>query len=81
MLAIRGRRISMILQDPKYSLNPVKRVGDQIAEAYRTHRKVARAEARERAIAMLDAVRIREPGDASMTSIRTRSRAAWASAS
>ncbi len=61
MLAIRGRRISMILQDPKYSLNPVKRVGDQVAEAYRTHHKVQRAEAKRRAIAMLDAVRIRDP--------------------
>ena len=61
MLAIRGRRMSMILQDPKYSLNPVKRVGDQIAEAYLVHHRVARAEAKKRAVAMLDAVRIREP--------------------
>jgi peptide/nickel transport system ATP-binding protein len=61
MLGIRGRRISMILQDPKYSLNPIKRVGDQVAEAYRVHHRVAGAEARRRAVEMLDAVRIRDP--------------------
>jgi peptide/nickel transport system ATP-binding protein len=60
--AIRGRRISMVMQDPKFSLNPVMSVGRQIAEAYRVHRKASRAEARERAIAMLEAVQIREPG-------------------
>jgi len=61
MLGVRGRRISMILQDPKYSLNPVMTVGEQIAEAYRVHHKASRQEARERALAMLDAVRIRNP--------------------
>ena len=47
MLGIRGRRMSMILQDPKFSLNPVKRVGDQIAEAYLVHHRVPRAEAKK----------------------------------
>jgi len=61
MRRIRGRRISMILQDPKYSLNPVMKVGEQIAEAYRTHHKVGHKTARERAMAMLDSVRIRQP--------------------
>ncbi|MBH2010128.1 MAG: ABC transporter ATP-binding protein [Xanthomonadaceae bacterium] len=61
MQAIRGQRMSMIMQDPKYSLNPVMRVGLQIAEAYLAHHKVSRAEAAERALAMLEAVRIREP--------------------
>ncbi|MEC5396690.1 ABC transporter ATP-binding protein [Uliginosibacterium sp. H1] len=58
---IRGRRMSMIMQDPKYSLNPVMRVGDQIAEAYLAHHKVPRSEANQRTLAMLEAVRIREP--------------------
>lgn len=61
MRAIRGKRMSMIMQDPKYSLNPVMRVGDQIAEAYLAHHKLARAQVRERVIAMLETVRIREP--------------------
>jgi peptide/nickel transport system ATP-binding protein len=61
MRSIRGRRMSMIMQDPKYSLNPVMRVGDQVAEALLVHRKLPRAQARERVIAMLEAVRIRDP--------------------
>ncbi|HIP77658.1 MAG TPA: ABC transporter ATP-binding protein [Kiloniellaceae bacterium] len=61
MRDIRGQRISMVMQDPKFSLNPVMRVGEQIAEAYRTHQKVPRDEARRRALDMLAAVRIRDP--------------------
>ncbi|WP_200954304.1 ABC transporter ATP-binding protein [Rhizobacter sp. Root1221] len=61
MRGIRGRRMSMIMQDPKYSLNPVMRVGDQIAEAYLAHHKASKHEARDRALAMLESVRIREP--------------------
>ncbi|HSD39759.1 MAG TPA: ABC transporter ATP-binding protein [Rhodocyclaceae bacterium] len=61
MQAIRGRRMSMIMQDPKYSLNPVMRVGEQIAEAWLAHRKVSKAEARAKALAMLESVRIRDP--------------------
>ena len=59
--AIRGDRISMIMQDPKYSLNPVITVGKQIEEAYLVHTKASRKEARERTLEMLEAVRIRNP--------------------
>ncbi|WP_336809838.1 ABC transporter ATP-binding protein [Bosea sp. MMO-172] len=58
---LRGRHISMVMQDPKFSLNPVETVGSQIAEAYRIHRKAGAKEARERSLAMLEQVQIREP--------------------
>jgi peptide/nickel transport system ATP-binding protein len=61
MRAIRGKRMSMIMQDPKYSLNPVMRVGDQVAEALLAHHKLPRGQARERVIGMLETVRIRDP--------------------
>jgi peptide/nickel transport system ATP-binding protein len=61
MRTIRGDRISMIMQDPKYSLNPVVSVGKQIEEAYLVHTKASRKEARERTLEMLAAVRIRDP--------------------
>ena len=61
MRSVRGNRISMILQDPKYSLNPLIRIGDQIMEAYRLHHRVKSAEARQKTIAMLEAVHIRDP--------------------
>ncbi|TIS62992.1 MAG: ABC transporter ATP-binding protein [Mesorhizobium sp.] len=59
--ALRGNRIAMILQDPKYSLDPVMTIGRQIVETLRTHEKVSKAEARERALDMLRAVQIRDP--------------------
>jgi peptide/nickel transport system ATP-binding protein len=53
MRKVRGRRIGMVFQDPLTSLNPLYRVGDQIVETIRTHASVSEAEARERAIALL----------------------------
>ncbi len=61
MRKIRGNYISMILQDPKYSLNPLMRIGQQIVEAYRLHHKAPTAEAKGKALAMLEAVQIRDP--------------------
>ncbi|WP_323005011.1 ABC transporter ATP-binding protein [Pseudorhodobacter sp.] len=61
MRAIRGARISMVMQDPKFSLNPVMTVGAQMAEALRVHTKLNRAEVAARILTMLDAVRINDP--------------------
>ncbi|MEK0169482.1 ABC transporter ATP-binding protein [Pseudescherichia vulneris] len=61
MRTVRGKRISMIMQDPKYSLNPVVCVGDQIAEAWLTHHPGRKAEAKAKVLEMLDVVRIRQP--------------------
>ncbi len=61
MRQIRGNEISMVMQDPKYSLNPVRTVGEQISEAYIVHSKVSKTVAREQTLKMLAAVRIRNP--------------------
>ncbi|WP_127754451.1 ABC transporter ATP-binding protein [Devosia sp. 1566] len=58
---LRGRRMSMVMQDPKYSLNPVQTVGKQIEETLLLHIKTSRADARKRTLAMLEAVQIRDP--------------------
>jgi peptide/nickel transport system ATP-binding protein len=51
----------MVLQDPKFSLNPVMRVGEQIVEAAQAHGGLSRRAAAQRAVEMLEAVHIREP--------------------
>ena len=62
MRAVRGAEISLIFQEPMTALNPVFRVGDQIAEALRVHGRASRSGAREKAIELLRAVRIPDPG-------------------
>ena len=61
MRQIRGHRISMVMQDPKFSLNPVMTVGRQISEAYRLHSRAGRGEAKTKTLEMLEAVQIRDP--------------------
>ncbi|MGM0584372.1 MAG: ABC transporter ATP-binding protein [Pseudomonadota bacterium] len=57
---LRGARMSMILQDPKYSLNPVMKVGRQIAETVMFHQRLSRRAADARAVEMLSQVHIRD---------------------
>ena len=59
---LRGGRMGMILQDPKFSLNPVMTIGRQIVEAYSRRGDATKSDARNRAIAMLEAVQIRDAG-------------------
>jgi len=60
--ALRGGRMGMILQDPKFSLNPVMSVGKQIVEAIRIgDRRVGGGEAKRRALTTLEQVHIRDP--------------------
>ncbi|MDE0969562.1 MAG: ABC transporter ATP-binding protein [Octadecabacter sp.] len=61
MRQLRGGQISMIMQDPKFSLNPVMSVGQQMSEALRAHKKVSKSQARIQTIKMLDEVAIRDP--------------------
>lgn len=61
MRQIRGNKVSMIFQEPMTSLNPVFTCGDQIVEAVVLHQKVSKAEAKKRAIEMLDLVGIAHP--------------------
>lgn len=58
---VRGEQIAMVFQDPMSSLNPVYRVGDQIAEMIRAHRDVSKREAADRAVELLRSVGIPNP--------------------
>ncbi len=59
--ALRGGRIAMVLQDPKYSLNPVMSIGAQIAETLQAHQPCAAARARQQVLDALAAVGIEDP--------------------
>ncbi|CAK07831.1 putative ABC transporter component [Rhizobium johnstonii 3841] len=61
MGALRGKDIALIMQDPRYSLNPVLSIGKQIAEAARLHLGLHKKQAHEAARAMLERVRISDP--------------------
>ena len=61
MRGLRGGRIGLVMQDPKFSLNPVMTIGRQIAEAWLAHQKGGQREAREAALNLLEQVRIRDP--------------------
>ena len=61
MRKIRGQQITMVLQDPTFSLNPVMRIGDQIVETLTIHGTIRSKEARQLALEILAAVRIRDP--------------------
>ena len=61
MQGVRGQEISMVMQDPKFSLNPVMTIATQIMEIYRFHTGASKKAARAKAIEMLKAVSIRDP--------------------
>ena len=58
--AVRGQRVGMIFQDPMSALNPTMRIGDQISETLRIHQGLSRSAAAQRAVALLEEVRIPE---------------------
>jgi oligopeptide/dipeptide ABC transporter ATP-binding protein len=63
MRQIRGNRIAMVFQEPLTSLNPVFTIGDQIAEAIQTHRRIDKTELKKRCLALLSDVGLPEPAE------------------
>ncbi len=61
MRGVRGSRIGMVFQEPMVSLNPSMTIGDQMAEGLRLHLGLARPEIRDRSLAMLERIRIKDP--------------------
>ncbi|WP_353826202.1 dipeptide ABC transporter ATP-binding protein [Mesorhizobium sp.] len=59
---IRGAQIGMVFQEPMVSLNPVVTIGEQMAEGLRLHRTMSRAEIKDRSLAMLERIQIKDPG-------------------
>src|ERR1700689_2327890 len=61
MCAVRGNEIGMVFQDPLTSLNPTMTIGKQISESVRLHRDVSKAQARQRALEVLEIVEMPRP--------------------
>jgi peptide/nickel transport system ATP-binding protein len=59
--SLRGARLSMVMQDPKFSLNPTMTIGRQLTEMLRFHARMSSTEKNRAALAMLEAVQIRDP--------------------
>ena len=64
MRALRGARIAMVFQEPMTALNPLRSIGDQIAEMFRIHTSLSTSEIEARVLALLAEVRIPEPAQA-----------------
>ncbi|PPC64827.1 peptide ABC transporter ATP-binding protein [Pantoea sp. ICBG 1758] len=60
-ITLRGGKVAMVMQDPKYALNPTRTIGWQVEEPLILHRKLSRAERREKVCEMLAAVGLPEP--------------------
>lgn len=61
MRAVRGAQIGMVFQEPMVTLNPAMTIGEQMAEGLRLHQKMPPAEIRDRSLAMLERIRIKDP--------------------
>jgi peptide/nickel transport system ATP-binding protein len=61
MLGVRGSRIAMIMQDPKYALDPTMRIGHQVGEAVALHLKLGGRQCRQKVLELLESVEIRGP--------------------